>query len=995
MNIQQYKEKINNIYKDTEKIQVYEELFSQKDFSLENEEDWILYDQMFTSYWKLQSLLKSESELNDKISNNILQNAFKHLESNLPSDKSLEDTSSYESMLAFIYRKEDYIQIFPKRNSQEIRNRLVNPPSDLLDNSGNIIDFRKYDKVLIEYMQFNINEIDFSEVGICFEKLMNCSECKKKDIDDFYFYNFMRIEYEYPTTSISKKEIFNITNKFKNKIALNVLSEFYEMQSSDNIVKKLEHDILFQMFCKKDEQGETEITKCLSNFADCSEDFEKLVKYIIRIHDDYSGAEINDEAFKSIYDSIIGLDFSSLINKNFYVQEKMNKNQDTDFEKYFQGVEKTIALFAESKNEGYIATNNFLENDNYRYFSLGKLTNKTDFKSIEKFIEQTVDRCSYNLNDYSSSVIEEYIKNKINQPDFNIVQEPVFCELIQVYKDGRLAIDDMDFSFLDEKIEKEFGSEEVIFNKINNYLEKHKNKSVVKEEEEEFSEFLNYLSAMKISDENNILSQETIDFLLAQAIRKDSIVNQEREKYLPVIETAIADFAYHDYLNRTGEDEIEYVYSIRDYISADSVRGRHYPYGQVKIKRDLIINLFEGDLEVFNTIYHENEHMLQTRKKSKTPDNFIDYQICREDVIKYLWPEFYSKNYDLMYEEIDAREKAAQLTADYLEKIVSANTIDDILENVGNSVVDMISKSNKEVEKEQQNYSDAEIKRTQNGRMINGTQILDDLIGKYDKVLVREFFSKRPALEIEYDFDTMKKRDFNSLITLTRTGKYDYEMMRQIIRAGNTVETIDFANESSFDVFDTLIEWSEDIANKEVKNDNEKQCFMDICNDNFIKIFDSIYNMIANITSFEMGLGLNNFDEKNLNRKIFDGKNIALVKLHSCLEKLKTITPESPLGQVLNQNHDWVYLDEKNYLERVINYDEFLVTTNLFKQQKKFVEQSNERSFSTILFEVGFSNASIERIQNVVKNADTLNKKTQQKEEYSITQNQVNKNEKV
>ena len=33
------------------------------------------------------------------------------------------------------------------------------------------------------------------------------------------------------------------------------------------------------MFCKKDEQGETEITKCLSNFADCSEDYLKwLVK---------------------------------------------------------------------------------------------------------------------------------------------------------------------------------------------------------------------------------------------------------------------------------------------------------------------------------------------------------------------------------------------------------------------------------------------------------------------------------------------------------------------------------------------------------------------------------------------------------------------------------------------------------------------------------------------------------------------------------------------
>ena len=64
------------------------------------------------------------------------------------------------------------------------------------------------------------------------------------------------------------------------------------------------------------------------------------------------------------------------------------------------------------------------------------------------------------------------------------------------------------------------------------------------------SKFLKNIGMLKLNSEQFILPQECIDFLIVQAVRKDSIVNQESEKYLPVLETAIIDFTRLDYIDK-------------------------------------------------------------------------------------------------------------------------------------------------------------------------------------------------------------------------------------------------------------------------------------------------------------------------------------------------------------------------------------------------------------------------------------------------------------
>lgn len=216
MNIKQYKEKIASSYTDDDKNEVYEEMFS-KNITIENEEEWLLYDEMLIDYWGD----------NVSISNDMMKNVFNHLKNNLPNNKSIEDTKAYDRMLSVVYSKITYNEVFPERNAEEIFNRLVNLESDLLNKDGSIKDVKKYDRLLREYIQFFGNEKDLSDLKICFDKLLNNSEFKNSDIDTVTSYRCMKLEYEYASTS-KKEEIFSLMGNYKNRIAADCLAKFYE-----------------------------------------------------------------------------------------------------------------------------------------------------------------------------------------------------------------------------------------------------------------------------------------------------------------------------------------------------------------------------------------------------------------------------------------------------------------------------------------------------------------------------------------------------------------------------------------------------------------------------------------------------------------------------------------------------------------------------------------------------------------------------------------------
>lgn len=744
--------------------------------------------------------------------------------------------------------------------------------------------------------------------------------------------------------------------------------------------KKLEQDILIPMFCGKDEHDETEIMRCLYNLAEYpEEDMEKLVNYIIRTKIRYDGEPPKEEKFNQIYESIKTLDFYEVIRRNINICEKMEKNNDPDFQKYFQGLEKTLSLFCEPL---YRAVASFFEDEQAREWLLGKEMKRMEFKSLETFLEESIDRIFLKLEVNAKPMMQEYMEYKVNQPDFNCLQEPLFNELVELNFSKNLNMEIPDITILEE--EKREGWLEEKKNQITEFIKNHKNKPVIKEEEENFSEFLKNIGFMKFRNENNVLSQGEIDFLLTQAIRKDSIVNQQREKYLPVIETTLMDFAKNDYMNRTGENTVSYVYSIRDYLIKNSNNGLHFEEGQVKLKRDTVQNIFDGDLSVLDTIYHENEHMLQIKRKSKIPNNFVDYQMLREYAIEALWPKFYQKNYSFMYIEIDARKVGAELTANYLDNIVSENNIDELLENVGNSINELIEKSNQIIKAENEKIMIGEEKVNEAGEFKNISRILDELLNIDNEEKLKEIFAEYPGLEIEYDLSTHKKRSFNDLLNLTRTGKYDYEMMTEIIRTGESCYDISLFDENGLEFFDTLFDWYENLENI---TDDEKQCFMEIVKDNFSIILRNFNKEIVKINIYEMRgeASDNEFASKYLNTD--------LLKLHKYIEKFKEVMPESLLEFALSPGRDWCFYKDESFLQKLQMLDDNLVKADLFQEQKRLEKQNYERSFSDILSENGFNEGSIKRIQDIVKTVNTLDKKEQKDFENILIQKEIKQNE--
>lgn len=570
-----------------------------------------------------------------------------------------------------------------------------------------------------------------------------------------------------------------------------------------------------------------------------------------------------------IYDELQDLDINELLESNLKLDD-MTSVYSGDSEKVFEGADLAISLLCEYDLD--IAEKLFVRNGIKDCF--GKDIPKNNFKSLDIFVEKTIDNIGVKFfwQEYSS-FIKEYIKLKIEQPGFDILMGNMVNEFIQEINCKECYNDKLDLSSLKEKYKLECGSKELALNQMQAFLEKYKKKPITKDNEEEFSKFLKNIGMLKLNSEQFILPQECIDFLIVQAVRKDSIVNQESEKYLPVLETAIIDFTRLDYIDKTNENEVDEIYAVRDYLGKSSTSGQMEWHGMTFIKRELIRKLFDCNFEIIEVVYHENRHVEQNMKIKKIPETFVDHQISKERFIEKFLSYYYETNYIYEYSEIDAREISAQLTANYLEKIAYGKIIDDALDNMGNSIKEMIMEqiftNEKNKIKEYHNYEKANEKVAENGNQEECvSDIVENVLQNRDPKDLKNYYSCHPALQIEFD-DNGKRKKFNSLIDTIRTGKYNYQMMSQIITASNTISDVNLSDGSVFAVLDNLLSWSKDLENKEDLKD-EHEAVRAIVADNFPLLFSGIR------------------DELRKSKKSKQ-LNIDLLKIIEYMEKLKIV----------------------------------------------------------------------------------------------------------
>lgn len=290
-----------------------------------------------------------------------------------------------------------------------------------------------------------------------------------------------------------------------------------------------------------------------------------------------------------------------------------------------------------------------------------------------------------------------------------------------------------------------------------------------------------------------MLEQRYVDFILSQALREDSIVNMNKEEYGYLVDRAVEDLGKHDFMKQNNCSKSTYMYLTRNYVDHDNISGVHDSRRKtITLKKSQIDKLYNGKVDVFDTIFHENQHMSQYNDLGRMPISFMRYNMLKEQVIMDCTYDYYTRNYTTTYIEIEAREKGCERAAEYLAKIMPTERIADSIEQLGDDVSELFSnKFDKEKERlleqsteEKKLYEDADKKLYKDGNRRPLQSIFEDIVSED---LIKSKIKKYPGLLIEYN-ENGKRKNFFELLSFADSQGLNLEMIQQIIKSSNTME---------------------------------------------------------------------------------------------------------------------------------------------------------------------------------------------------------------
>lgn len=395
-----------------------------------------------------------------------------------------------------------------------------------------------------------------------------------------------------------------------------------------------------------------------------------------------------------------------------------------------------------------------------------------DSRAIRKAVELYVGNPTKYDKVYSlESMMEKYAATVVSKPDFNIFEEQGVAELLQL---GNLPNKCYFASSMVSRIKQIMANNPTYSMSIDDsiksaydFIDKVGDQTIDQTMETEFDEFLINLTKIRMNTKNFTMPEDVVDFLTSQSMRPDSLINQNREKYGKVPERALEDLGKIDNLKRNGGQPLNYLYIVRDYMGHDLTMGLHQGT-IINIKRERMDQLALGNPSVINTVFHENTHMNQGVRLQGSPSSYREYIMLKEDIIRDYdkYDEYYDTNYTMIIKEIEAREVAAQMTADYLGRIAPKSQEVTIADAVKSEVIDMISdkfkqeqaRFSEESKREQELYVEALQKKDKDGQAKSVNKIFSNRFKNTS--VMRNFMDKSPFAILEYD-DKGNQRSFS------------------------------------------------------------------------------------------------------------------------------------------------------------------------------------------------------------------------------------------
>lgn len=341
----------------------------------------------------------------------------------------------------------------------------------------------------------------------------------------------------------------------------------------------------------------------------------------------------------------------------------------------------------------------------------------------------------------SIGTYQRYLEYIMTTPNMSIVTSSIGIKILE-FLNSNPNNDDQNFLKIKELLEQEKSKYEMPdMSKYVTYLPEKYSEMPNSMDEKTFEEFIDDLERIKLL--TGSIPEEYCDYVIKQKLTKDSILNQDLNKYLPMLKRVFEDKVKH-LLLKDGIDG----YTIEFFEKDGNTLGYHNKTTRtIGFLEDNLLELDESNSHIINTAYHEVRHAIQAKHYSSTDFTKLDglrYNMIKEEIIRDDERYFYDRNYTRMYCEIDARLAGTRGQAEYLKFLGISE--EQIIENVGSTtktLKDIVEEKKKE---EQVNTDYASNKVDRDGKIVSISQKASELIKKNP-----DWLKKYPVLALEFD----------------------------------------------------------------------------------------------------------------------------------------------------------------------------------------------------------------------------------------------------
>lgn len=298
-----------------------------------------------------------------------------------------------------------------------------------------------------------------------------------------------------------------------------------------------------------------------------------------------------------------------------------------------------------------------------KYYSVKREFIEDIMQNINIYSKEFSQEIALRLLDFESILqnsgksFEEFLIEQLNDSETPLFDNTFVSGIAQKIDKGLLS------DTISESLKKRIISERERIDTSNVDLEKYSDKinNFQNMSEEEFSQFSIDIKLLKMK--NGRIPEKYCDYIILQAIRKNSTLNKDFEKNQSLLKRAFEDKSTY-ITEAKGLNPIEFRFCKLE----DETTGAAISFSnETKLITYETEKIYQP-IDIIKTMYHEIQHACQNKdiNSGKLTDK-NQYRMIKEKILREIDQNYYNKNYDNLYSEIDARLQALIQTKECLQ----------------------------------------------------------------------------------------------------------------------------------------------------------------------------------------------------------------------------------------------------------------------------------------------------------------------------------------